>query len=547
MRTSLVLALLIVGAPDTVSSQDDPATPTDAEWRTDIRFVADHLVANHVEPFHSTSEAEFRAATAELLSRVGEVSDAELVVGLSRLVASVGDAHTYLRFPVEGPLAFHPYPVRFDWAADGLIVGSAVPTHTRLVGARVEFLDGVPADSAFRLASAYLYRENPITARIAAPRVLSLAEAAAAIGVATSPDSVALVLQLPGGGRETVVVRPLAAAPEDWVEPHEASGTPAPLHLRNRDRNFWLQRLDDQDAWYVQFNLTRDADEETMAAFAARLADSLVARPAGDVILDVRWNVGGNSAATVPLVRTLVAQRERAPDTRFFVVIGRWSLSATIVLLGDLVRLLDPILLGEPTGARPNLYGENPFSERTPSRGLEFTWATQYFQPFGPGPQPEAVLPHVAAEPTSADLLAGRDPALLAIADYAPYDLAEHLRDAYADGGIETAVATYEAYRTDPKYAWRRPFNVVRRFGNEIGGAEPEDALTIFRLLRRDYPDRARTYELLGSIAEVLGRPGEARDHYREALRRLDGDPTVSRPLAYALRRWLEGRLAGLE
>ncbi len=547
LRPSLVLALLIGGAPETASPQEMPAAPTDAEWRADIRFVTNHLIANHVAPFHSTSEADFRSGTAELISSVGKASDAELVVGLSRLVASIGDAHTYLRFPAEGPLAFRPYPVRFDWAADGLIIGSAVSRYARLVGARVESLDGTPAESAFRVASAYLYRENPITARIAAPKVLSLAEAAAAIGVAASADSLALALRLPGGERETVTVRPLAATPDDWTEPHEARGLPAPLHVRNRERNFWLEPLDDRNAWYVQFNSARDSEEETIAAFAARLGDSLVARPAGDVVLDVRWNVGGNSAATVPLVRMLVAQRERAPDSRFFIVIGRWSLSATIVMLGDLTRLLDPVLVGEPTGARPNLYGENPFSARTPHGGLEFTWATQYFQPFGPGPQPEAVLPHVAAEPTAADLLAGRDPALQAIADYAPHNLAAELHAAYADGGIEAAVAAYEVYRADPRYRWRRPFDLVRRFGNEIGASHPEDALAVFRLLQRDYPDRARTYELLGSVFEDLGLPGEARDNYREALRRLSEDPTVSRPLAYALGRWIEERLAGLE
>lgn len=103
-----------------------------------------------------------------------------------------------------------------------------------------------------------------------------------------------------------------------------------------------------------------------------------------------------------------------------------------------------------------------------------------------------------------------------------------------------------EAYTADPKNAWRRPFDIVRRFGNEIGQAALVDAEAVFRLLLRDYPGRTRTHEVLGSVAEDLGRTDEARDLYREALRRLDDDTTVSRPLGYALREWLEGRLAEL-
>ena len=542
LLTALIGAVPLTGPPQS-SGSAGPGVMSPEAWREDIDFVVRHLVDNHANPFHTVSESDLRSAAERLKADADGATDAEMIVGLSRLVASIGDAHTYLRFPESGPLAFRALPVRFDWVQEGLIIAAAVPELARLVGAGVLSVDGTPAAEALARAGQALYRENSVTPRFAAPRVLGRPEALEAMGIAASADSVRLALRLRDGSEEDVILRPLSTPSAELVEPHQVKQLETPLYLRHRDRNFWYERIDEPDAHFVQFNVAQNAEDESIAAFAARLGEALAADPSGDVVVDVRWNIGGDSAATVPLVRTLVAHRERAPETRFFVITGRWSLSATIVFLGDLVRMLEPVLVGEPTGARPNLYGENPFSIITPHSGLSLTWATQYYQPFGPEPQPEAVLPAIAAEPTLESMLAGRDPALEAVRAYERYDLAGGLRTAYDAGGIDEAVALYEWFHAEPKYAYRDPFDVVRRFGRDVAATRATDTLAIYRLLLRDYPERARSYELMGSILEDLDRRDEARAHYEEALRRLDQDETVSRPLAYALRQWLRERL----
>ena len=152
-------------------------------------------------------------------------------------------------------------------------------------------------------------------------------------------------------------------------------------------------------------------------------------------------------------------------------------------------------------------------------------------------------MPRVAALTTIEDHWVGRDPAMAAIAEYRPFSLDRSLRGAYAADGLEGALKVYEEFRSDARNAFRTPFDVVRRFGRDLADDGLDRTRVVYEILLRDYPERARSHELLGSIYEDLGRTDEARALYREALRLLDGDPTISRPLAYAIREWLVERL----
>jgi len=73
------------------------------------------------------------------------------------------------------------------------------------------------------------------------------------------------------------------------------------------------------------------------------------------------------------------------------------------------------LLVGEPTGGRPNHFGEvKTFT--LPYSGLTISYSTNYFR-FAKDDTP-SLLPDIPAEPSSADYFAGRDPALEAILNY---------------------------------------------------------------------------------------------------------------------------------
>jgi hypothetical protein len=75
----------------------------------------------------------------------------------------------------------------------------------------------------------------------------------------------------------------------------------------------------------------------------------------------------------------------------------------------------NPILMGEPTGGKPNSYGEIK-SFPLPNSGLNVWYSTKFFQ-MAPG-DPPSLSPDILIELTGMDYFAGRDPVLEAVLAY---------------------------------------------------------------------------------------------------------------------------------
>ena len=81
------------------------------------------------------------------------------------------------------------------------------------------------------------------------------------------------------------------------------------------------------------------------------------------------------------------------------------------------LRKLGAVLVGTPTGGKPNSYGDvSTFS--LPNSGLQVGYSTKYFR-LREGEDPPSVAPEVTVETTLADVRSGRDPLLEAAAAFA--------------------------------------------------------------------------------------------------------------------------------
>ncbi|MDH3214862.1 MAG: S41 family peptidase [Candidatus Krumholzibacteria bacterium] len=513
------------------------------EWRQDLQYMARQLEQWHANLYHTVDREEFEAAVAALDRDIPNLAPHQIIVGLSRIVASVGDAHTYLFPPFDGPFAFGKYPVQYEWFSDGLFVTVADRSLTRILGAQVLRMGKVAVDSALSLAGEIGYRENASTTRITAPRVLVIPEVLHALGIIDDAGPVRLLVKPRGEAPVEVFLdsRPAAAA-FSWVDARESATGPTPLYQRRPADPYWLEYLPEDRALYVQMNRCRDMEGEPIAEFADRIDRTLVETGAEKLILDVRSNIGGSWQATLPLVHTVIGNDRINRKGHFFVITGRYTLSATVVMIGQLRWHTHLTLVGEPTGARPNLYGENPFALELPNSGLEVKWASEYFQPAGAFERATWIAPEVAAELSSRDYLLNRDPALRAALDYTgPRDLETDLKSRWSSGGLRAAESEYRAFRGDPRNKYVDTFRAVRRFGNSLLDAgDTEDALRVFGWNLDAYPERARTYIRLGHAQAVLNRRDQAVALFEEARERLAGDETLYGSLRYALLQYVD-------
>ena len=84
----------------------------------------------------------------------------------------------------------------------------------------------------------------------------------------------------------------------------------------------------------------------------------------------------------------------------------------------DDLRKLGAVLVGSPTGGKPNSYG-NTQTLVLPNSRLEVSYSTRHFQLIQ-GSDPASVMPTLTVEATIDELRAGRDPVLEAALRFVP-------------------------------------------------------------------------------------------------------------------------------
>jgi hypothetical protein len=163
----------------------------------------------------------------------------------------------------------------------------------------------------------------------------------------------------------------------------------------------------------VQYDVVAasDAAGGTLAAFAELLPPLVEGQGLERVIVDVRWNGGGDNTTFDPLLAALKDPRIDRPG-RLFALIGRHTFSAAGNFVAALERETGAVLVGEPTGGGPNQYGDARPIELPHHPDVLVRIVTRYHVFADPDDPRLTNEPDARVPLLSSDWLAGRDAAL---------------------------------------------------------------------------------------------------------------------------------------
>ena len=140
------------------------------------------------------------------------------------------------------------------------------------------------------------------------------------------------------------------------------------------------------------------------------LRGQIVQSKAHNLVLDLRHNHGGDGSLLPPILKTLESFEIMNPDGKVFVIIGRETFSAGHNLLTEITKNINPILVGEPSGSKPNHIGESGWF-RLPYSGVMGLVSTQFHQDSKPEDR-KWIAPHIPISLSSTDYFNGNDRAL---------------------------------------------------------------------------------------------------------------------------------------
>jgi len=215
-----------------------------------------------------------------------------------------------------------------------------------------------------------------------------------------------------------------------WASALPADGTRLPLYLRRLSRWYWTYRIPGQNTLYLQYNRAQhQPDFETVTEFGREVLE-LAKNPPRKLVIDLRFNTGGDLGLADSLMRGIAALPMSQERGRLFVITGRTTFSAGITAVATLRELTKAVIVGEPVGDGLETWSEGgnvllPNTKLTVhfTNGFHSYTAREYPErkPYRyPDLSVTEVGPDVPVETTLAQYLAGKDPALEAVLRFRP-------------------------------------------------------------------------------------------------------------------------------
>lgn len=534
---ALIAPACLLSAQPPAPAAVAPAELTAEQWREDLRFMAAEMERRHKNLFHSVSRADFNAAIADLDRRIPTLKRNEIIVGMMRIAAMVGDGHTNVS-PLKDPkFQFPSLPLRLYLFSDGLYVRAAAPGQSAVVGAKVEGIGGVPVAEAVRRAAEIAPHDNDFTRKLYIPVFLRMPDILHALKLSGDPRTARLTLSK--NGRSWTVTVPAAEVEPNWPSDTDISlvtppgwvdalaGKPLPLWLQAPLDYHRLAELDGGRVLYAQLNMVTGVEGGTLAQYGEKIRARAAATNPRAIILDLRLNRGGNGYLARPLVAALIKAEDS--DTRLFVLTGRGTFSASQFILDDLHRLTGAILIGEPASSKPNSYGD-AYKAMLPNSGLTVRSSIYYWQA-EQGDRPWTPV-DLAAPLTFADYAAARDPALEAALAWTPRPpLRQRIVEAGRAGGPGAIRKLIAQEEKDGRSAYASNEIEYAEAVQSLGHAKLFDAaIAAAELGVARYPDDANLATVFAYVGDWSGQPELALKWARRTLE-LDPNNRIVRPL----------------
>ena len=398
VRTAVLAVLLVAGCGADRAAPPSPAVSATslsaADWGADLDAFLEGLERVHPKPYWREPRADFLRRVGTLRRALPSMSVADARIALIELAALI-DGHTMV-YPTD--LGFSFYALKLYEFADGVHV-LAAPSRPEAVGARVVAVGATPiADVLSRLRPLISY-DNDQTILDRRPLNLVNSESLVAKGVVTDVAHPAYHVRT-AAGRDLTLDPPLVS----WDAYQRDVGS-FPVGLPHRADPIWWTEVA-PGVLHVQYNVVQRGVGD-----AAIAIESFAKRPGfRRIVLDVRHNGGGDNNTYDPLLAALRDPRVNR-DGRLAVLIGRATFSAAANFVTEVERTTRATFVGEPTGGRPNLYGDVT-DVVLPHSGIVVHVSTRYWEKGGPGDMRPAIPPDVAVALTARDFFAGRDPVL---------------------------------------------------------------------------------------------------------------------------------------
>lgn len=376
--------------------------------RAEAEVVIEHIYARHPLGIALKVDSSFQSRARALVAQANDFDVPRFGVRMMELLTTIGDGHTVLiPYSLKSEEFQTRLPVRLMRFEDGYYVTAATPAAAPLLGARVTAVAGVPVDEIIRRFAAVQPKDNLAWAARWAHLALAVPGLLVGLDVIGVPD--APVIAIEGQLHRERVILGVRSVPVEVDEFMEIDRVPTAANrwlTEEGTRNF-IRVLGQHRALYVSFGSVGDTEGRRFEVFMKQWVDAIERAAVDRMVVDLRSNGGGDNMLAEPIRRHIVRSRFNRLG-RLYVLTDPGTFSAAQNFATRLERETDALFVGEPTGGRPNHFGDPEVLEG-PATGGTYLVSTLRWQDSSPFDDRPWILPDIPVAPSFADYLAGRD------------------------------------------------------------------------------------------------------------------------------------------
>jgi tetratricopeptide (TPR) repeat protein len=356
---------------------------TTQQWIEDLDFMVDRLKEIHPNIYSKITEEDFSILVRNAKLRIEQSeSDIGCYMEIRKVISSIQDGHTYLSYKGVTNFVSEKLPIKFDCFSDGIYLSAVDSSNKSFLGMEVTAIGGIPIDVALQRVMEITTRDNYPGRKKSAINVFRYPIILNGLNLSDNKNSITLTLRDEKNQLHDFHISTI----KDWKNNQfftvETLLTDSiPLHLKNRDRQYWFEYLKDESALYFQFNAIGDqgGDEEPLDHFLSRFWQYLDkhSNEISKLIIDIRNNSGGTGRMAIPIVKEIMKRDYINNNESLFVITGNRTYSAAVVMSTALLEFTEAVFVGDAPGCPSNLFSNSIAAGKLPNSKHSLSIATR--------------------------------------------------------------------------------------------------------------------------------------------------------------------------
>jgi hypothetical protein len=517
-------------------------------WSEDVDYLVRRIEIMHPNPYAYIPKEKFYQLKNDLQDKIPGMSEADIVISIMRLVATLQDGHTRLSFVQSDPQwlneRFHLLPILFYPFKDGVFVLAGLEKYKDLVGSKVLRIGSMPIAEVTSRLGKFWSHDNTSGERKYLYYALGIAEMLKAIGAVNDTTEIELELQFSTNEKSAVLLpiqSLLTMAPHysaGWYPQdrkglavmNERAENPTSLWMKNPRKKFWYEYLPEDKIMYLQINSLNfphpgGGERGPFGRLCDDFFTALDQSNAEKVVIDIRWNNGGNHVEQ-PLLKGFISRPRFDKAGRLFLITGRVTYSAAVHFTTLFKKHTHVTIVGEPCSGRPNHFGAVRTFRLPHHHQILIHCSIDYYQDSEPFDFNVTHTPDIGREMTADHFRNNADPSLQAVRDYelifqAVESLKQDSVQGYGESGIQGLKKAYQRNKQALLETGYSRENFFKELYELIFAQQKDnepDLIDFLSFVSEECPESIDLCFAFANRLESAGRMEEAKTHYRRCL-----------------------------